>query len=86
VLAAGGFNDRRESRTVNLIRLHPNGTVEQRLLEVPIAASVNEDNNPILRDKDVIVLDRSNGNMMRENALGFLGKIMRVIPFVNLLF
>jgi hypothetical protein len=60
--------------------------VEQRLLEVPIAASVNEDNNPILRDKDVIVLDRSNGNMMRENALGFLGKIMRVIPFVNLLF
>jgi polysaccharide biosynthesis/export protein len=86
VLAAGGFNDRRESRTVNLIRLHPNGTVEQRLLEVPIAASVNEDNNPILRDKDVIVLDRSKGNMMRENALGFLGKIMRVIPFVNLLF
>ena len=86
VLAAGGFNDRRDSRTVNLIRLHPNGTVEQRLLEVPIAANVNEDNNPILRDKDVIVLDRSKGQVMREGALGFLGNIMRVIPFVNLLF
>ena len=86
ILAAGGFNDRRESRTVNLIRLHPNGSVEQRVLEVPIAADVNETNNPILRDKDVIVLDRSKGSALREGTLGFLGNILRVIPFVNLLF
>ncbi|MEY2976966.1 MAG: polysaccharide biosynthesis/export family protein [Prochlorotrichaceae cyanobacterium] len=86
ILAAGGFNDRRQSRTVNLIRLHPNGSVEQRLLEVPIAADVNETNNPILRDKDVIVLDRSKGSVVRESTLGVLGNILRVIPFVNLLF
>lgn len=86
VLAAGGFNDRRESRTVNLIRLHPNGTVEQRVLEVPIAADVNEENNPILRNKDVIVLDRSQGTAIREGAFGVLGNILRVIPFVNFFF
>ena len=83
VLAAGGFNDRKDSRLVSLIRLHPNGTVEQRQIEVAISGEVNENTNPILQHQDVVILDRSKGAIARERTMGFLGNLLRVIPFFN---
>jgi len=83
VLAAGGFNDRKESRLVSLVRLHPNGTVEQRQIEVPLSGEVNENTNPILQHQDVVILDRSKGAIARERATGFLGNLLRVIPFFS---
>ena len=83
VLAAGGFNDRKESRLVSLVRLHPNGTVEQRQIEVPLSGEVNENTNPILQHQDVVILDRSKGAIARERTTGFLGNLLRVIPFFS---
>ncbi|MFZ4666085.1 MAG: SLBB domain-containing protein, partial [Prochlorotrichaceae cyanobacterium] len=83
VLAAGGFNDRKESRLVSLIRLHPNGTVEQRQIEVAVSGEVNENTNPILQHQDVVILDRSKGAIARERTMGFLGNLLRVIPFFS---
>ena len=60
LLAAGGFDDRRANKsTVQLVRLNPNGTVTKRKVEVNLAADINEENNPILRNNDVIVVNRS---------------------------
>lgn len=58
--AAGGFNKRRaDESTVELIRLNPNGTVTRRELSIDFAKGITDDNNPTLRNKDVIVVNRS---------------------------
>jgi polysaccharide biosynthesis/export protein len=61
ILAAGGFtNSRARTSTVDLVRLNPDGTVNQRSLKVDFAAAPNEETNPILRADDVVMVRRSN--------------------------
>ncbi|WP_375471494.1 SLBB domain-containing protein [uncultured Nostoc sp.] len=60
ILAAGGFNDARaSSKAVDLIRLNPNGSVTKRIVKVDFSAGINEQTNPILRNNDVVVVNRS---------------------------
>lgn len=60
LLAAGGFNDARASRsTVDLIRLNPDGSVVKREVKVDFKAGINEETNPILLANDVVVVNRS---------------------------
>jgi polysaccharide biosynthesis/export protein len=60
LLNAGGFNPRRANiRTVDLVRLAPDGTAQKQQIAVDFTRSVNDVNNPILRDRDVIIVDRS---------------------------
>lgn len=60
ILAAGGFDERRaHQQTVDLVRLNPNGTVSRRQIALNWTAGINEQNNPILRQNDVIVIRRS---------------------------
>ena len=60
ILAAGGFeNARARTSTVELVRLNPDGTVERRELEVDLSVAANNDNNPILRPDDVVMVDRN---------------------------
>ncbi len=60
ILAAGGFDSRRARTTeVELIRLNPNGTVTRSSIPVDFAAGINESTNPLLRNNDVIIVNRS---------------------------
>ena len=60
ILIAGGFDARRANQdSVKLIRLNPNGTVSARDISVNLSGSVSEENNPILRDSDVVLVSRS---------------------------
>lgn len=60
ILAAGGFDNRRAKKgSVELVRLNPNGTVSKRDIKVDFSNDINEENNPILRQNDVIVVKRS---------------------------
>ena len=59
LLAAGGFNNRSRKGEVELIRLNANGTVSRRKIEVDFEENLNESTNPLLRNNDVIVVDRS---------------------------
>ncbi len=60
ILAAGGFNDSRARRTtVDLIRLNPNGSVTKRQVKVNLAQGISEQVNPILRNNDIVVINRS---------------------------
>ena len=60
LLAAGGFDLQRAKKgSVELIRLNPNGTVSRRKIKVDLSASINEENNPTMRNNDVIVVKRS---------------------------
>ncbi|NET35954.1 MAG: polysaccharide transporter [Cyanothece sp. SIO1E1] len=60
ILAAGGFEKTRaRQHKVEMIRLNPDGSVSQRTIPVDFASSLNEENNPTLRQNDIIVVDRS---------------------------
>ncbi len=59
ILAAGGFDSVRARRqTVELIRLNPDGTVFRENLIVDLAQGINDQNNPVLRNNDIVVVSR----------------------------
>ncbi len=60
ILAAGGFNNRAAQNSVELIRLNPNGTVAQRNIEIDFSQGIGNEQNPILREFDTVVVRRSN--------------------------
>lgn len=59
ILAAGGFNRRARRSSVELVRLETNGTVTKRDVEVDFENAISEQNNPTLRNNDVIIVGRS---------------------------
>ncbi len=88
LLAAGGFNDSRASRaTVDLIRLNPNGSVTKREVKVDFSQGINEQTNPILRNNDVVVVNRS-GLAKSTDSLntiaGPLGTVLGILRFFGI--
>ena len=59
ILQAGGFTDDANRNEVELIRLNPDGTVRQDLIELDFARGIDELGNPLLRPNDIIVVSRS---------------------------
>jgi polysaccharide export outer membrane protein len=76
LLTAGSFNQLRANKDkVELLRLNPNGTVSRRTIEVDFAQALNPDNNPILRNNDVILVARSGYARVGDNINRFLQPI-----------
>lgn len=60
ILAVGGFNQSRASQgTADLVRLNENGTVTRSEIPVDFAQGISEENNPLLRNNDVVIVDRN---------------------------
>lgn len=82
LLTAGGFQGSRADRSsVELIRLNPNGTVTRENIPINFAQGANEQNNPILRDKDIVVVRRSNTSRVTDT----LGLLLSPAAGINLL-
>lgn len=58
VLSAGGISLRGNPKTIELLRLQPNGTVVRRIVPFSPAATLGDPANPAMRDGDVLVVDR----------------------------
>lgn len=84
LLSAGGFNNRARKKSVQLIRLNPNGTVSQQAISVDLGASINDQNNPMLRNNDIIVVGRSTRTQISDTLDGVLGPLGRLLPLVLL--
>ncbi|MBE9116271.1 SLBB domain-containing protein [Lusitaniella coriacea LEGE 07157] len=73
LMTAGGFNDARANRNeVRLIRLNPDGSVVSRELDIDITDGVNEQSNPLLRDNDIIVIERNQGTRISDTLTNLL--------------
>ncbi|BFM39401.1 hypothetical protein OLK001_13270 [Synechocystis sp. LKSZ1] len=60
LLAGGGFDPRRADQSnVNLIRLNPDGTVTKLAIKPDFGENINPQNNPTLRNNDVILVNTS---------------------------
>jgi polysaccharide biosynthesis/export protein len=87
LLAAGGFNDARASRSaVDLIRLNPDGSVTKRVVKIDLAAGINEQTNPILRNNDVIIVSRNGITKGGDTAGSIINPLGGVLGLFRLLF
>ncbi len=59
LLLAGNFTNRSRRVDVQLLRLNPDGTVTERTLPVDFASAINDETNPLLQDRDVILVGRN---------------------------
>ncbi|MEA5452422.1 polysaccharide biosynthesis/export family protein [Leptolyngbya sp. CCNP1308] len=59
LLLAGSFTRRSRRVDVQLLRLNLDGTVTQRSLPVDFASAINDETNPLLQDRDVILVGRN---------------------------
>ena len=84
LLTAGSFNQLRANKDkVELLRLNPNGTVSRRTIDVDFAQGLNPNNNPTLRNNDVILVARSGYTRVADNINSFLQPIAGVLNGVN---
>ena len=88
ILAAGGFNNTRASRgSAELVRLKDDGTVDRETIPVDFAQGINEENNPLLRNNDVIIVNR-NGLASVTDVLGTvtspLGGLFSIFRFFDI--
>ncbi|NJK38243.1 MAG: hypothetical protein HC835_11340 [Oscillatoriales cyanobacterium RM2_1_1] len=89
ILAAGGFNNRANKGTVELIRLSPDGTVEKRELEVDFATGIGEENNPLLRNNDIILVRPSGLAAFADDIspiMSIFAPFTNIFQFINRLF
>lgn len=88
ILAAGGFNNTRAQRgSAELVRLQDDGTVVREAIPVDFSEGIDAENNPLLRNNDVIIVNR-NGLASVSDAIGTvvnpLGGLFSIFRFFNI--
>lgn len=84
LLAAGGFNNRARKGSVELIRLNSNGTVTQRRIQVDLSSGIDESINPILTNRDVIVVGRSTLASISDTLATILNPVKQAFSLFDL--
>ncbi|ERT07962.1 SLBB domain protein [Lyngbya aestuarii BL J] len=80
ILAAGGFDSiRARKQEVELIRLNPDGSVTQENLTIDLAQGINDQNNPILRNNDIVVVSRSGLSRFGDATSEFFRPVRDII-------
>ena len=88
VMSAGGITRRGNRNTLELLRLEPTGAINRRTLAFTPAAALGSDQNPPLRDGDVIVVDRhgwAKTNDGLRSAVEPLGPVLNGLSIFRLL-
>ncbi len=85
VLAAGGFdNTRAQKGTVELIRLKPDGTVFRQDIPIDLAQGINDENNPVLRNNDIIIVNRRGLTRFADTTEEIFRPISRAVSLTAL--
>ena len=84
ILASGGFNNRAQRSSVQLVRLNLNGSVSRREVEVDFTQGVSEDTNPTLRNNDVILVGRSTLAEVGDTLDTIITPLSRFLTLFNL--
>lgn len=84
ILAAGGFNTRASTGAAELVRLNEDGTVTRTPIPVDFAQGINEESNPLLRNNDVIIVNRSGIANVTDTIGTILSPLGGVFSFFRL--
>ena len=69
LLAAGGFAPGAVKRSVEFIRLQPNGSVDRRVVELDFSRGIDQAKNPPMQAGDTIVVRKTGLQTFSENVL-----------------
>lgn len=84
ILAAGGFNNRARKGSVELVRLNRDGTVTRRKIHIDFSQGINEATNPILRNRDVVLVGRNFIARLSDNLTAILGPVNQTFSVFTL--
>ena len=84
ILAAGGFNNRARKGSVELIRLNRDGTVNRRTIAIDFSKGINEETNPVLRNRDVVLVGRNFIAALSDNLNAVLGPVNQAVSGLTL--
>ncbi len=87
LMAAGGFNNRANRGSVDLIRLNPDGTVTRRNIRIDFSKGIDDKDNPAMRNDDVIVVARSGFTKFSDSVgtvLSPIGNVLGILGVFNL--
>jgi polysaccharide export outer membrane protein len=83
ILAAGGFTSRADRGEVELVRLNPNGTVTRREIEVNFNEGIDPENNPTLRNNDLILVERSALATVSDTVTNILRPVTSIVQGIQ---
>lgn len=84
ILAAGGFSNRADHDDVTLVRLNANGTVSEQDIEVDFSRSIDDEQNPALRNYDTVVVGRSGLTQVTDFLGTILSPVSGVLRLLNI--
>ncbi|MEM9136138.1 MAG: SLBB domain-containing protein [Cyanobacteria bacterium P01_F01_bin.42] len=84
LILVGGFNSRAK-KTVQLIRTEEDGTVSREKIKIDWTANVGDETNPILKNRDVVLVGPNTIAKYSDFLDRALGPINRTIPFIGIL-
>ncbi|MEB3360448.1 MAG: polysaccharide biosynthesis/export family protein [Synechococcales bacterium] len=84
LLLAGSFTQRSRRSRVTLLRLNPDGTVTERSLPVDFTAATNDDTNPLLQNRDVLLVGRNWGASVTDTVGGIMQPVTSGLSLLNL--
>lgn len=87
LLTAGGFDNARARKgSADLIRLNPDGTVTSRRVKLDFAKGINDENNPTMRDNDIIVVRRNSAAGIGDTIGSIFGPVLSpLLGIVNVI-
>lgn len=84
LFAAGGFSNRAQKGSVELIRLNRDGTVSRRKIQIDFSQGINEATNPILQNRDVVLVGRNFIAKLSDNLTAILGPVNQTFSIFTL--
>jgi polysaccharide biosynthesis/export protein len=84
VLAAGGFTPRARTKSVDLIRLNPNGTITKRNIAINFDNQLNDQTNPALYNDDIIIVNRSALTAFSDNLSSALNPLNNFLSLFSI--
>jgi len=84
VLAAGGFTTRARTKSVDLIRLNPNGTITKRNININFDNKLNDKTNPAPYNDDIIIVNRSGLTAFSDNLNSALNPLSSFLSLFSI--
>ncbi|MEP6515154.1 polysaccharide biosynthesis/export family protein [Microcoleus vaginatus] len=80
IMSAGGFRlSRANSRSVELIRLNPNGTISRSEVAINLNQGIDAQTNPLIQDNDIIIVGRSRTATLVDTITTVLTPVNNII-------
>ena len=84
LLSAGGLTSKSNKNGIKHFRLKEDGTIESKVIKFEPTTKINENNNPVLRDRDIIMVPKNTLAKTTDTFKTILGPAKPVVDSINI--